>query len=78
MLTCTQYDDAVVFLKADIRLPGGGGFHGTLLRSPRAHALSLFSHGHVAHHTTWGRVAADVPLYLAEGILRLTEHSCDS
>jgi hypothetical protein len=27
----------------------------------------------VAHHTTWARVAADVPLYLAEGLLRLTE-----
>lgn len=34
----------------DIRLPSRG-FHGTIMRSPRAHALSLFSHGHVAQRT---------------------------
>ena len=64
---------------ADVRLPPGeAGFHGTLLRSPRAHALSLFSHGHVAHFTTWRRMASDFTLYLAEGLLRLTEYSCGS
>ena len=53
-----------------------GGFHGTLIRSPRSHTLSLFSHGHNAHHTTWKRIAADVTLYLAEGALRATEQVC--
>ena len=61
----------------DIRL-SEGGFHGTLIRSPRSHALSLFSHGHVAHHTTIRRIIADVPLYLAEGLLRMTEKACGS
>ena len=51
---------------------------GTLLRSPRAHALSLFSHGHVAHHTSMRRAASDVPLWLAERILRATEVACGS
>ena len=63
---------------ADVRVPSGGGFHGTLLRSPRAHALSLFSHGHVAHHTSMRRAASDVPLWLAERILRATEVACGS
>ena len=63
---------------ADVRLPGGGGFHGTLLRSPRAHVLSQFSHCHVAHHGTWRRAASDVTLFLAESILRATEHACGS
>jgi len=62
---------------ADIRLPAGG-FHGTLLRSPRAHVLSLFSHGHVAHHPTLRRAASDVSLFLAERILRATEIACNS
>ena len=53
-------------------------FHGTLLRSPRAHILSQFSHCHAAHHTSWGRILRDVPLYAAEGILRLTEQACRS
>ena len=53
-----------------------GRFHGTFLRSPRAHTLSLFSHGHNAHHTTWGRMAADKTLYLAESILRGAEYVC--
>mmetsp|Transcript_423 Transcript_423/g.1085 ORF Transcript_423/g.1085 Transcript_423/m.1085 type:complete len:953 (+) Transcript_423:294-3152(+) len=60
----------------DIRSPGG--FHGTLIRSPRAHALSLFAHGHAAHHASWRRIAADVPLYLAEVLLRGTESACGS
>ena len=49
---------------------------GTLLRSPRSHVLSQFSHCHAAHHSSWARAAADVPLYLAEGILRVTEYTC--
>ena len=54
-----------------------GGFHGTLLRSPRAHALSLFSHCHTAHtQNTYGRMLHDVPQYLAEVILRSTESAC--
>jgi hypothetical protein len=53
-----------------------GRFHGTFLRSPRAHTLSLFSHGHNAHHTTWERMAADKTNYLAEGVLRGSEHIC--
>ncbi|KAL7545331.1 hypothetical protein ACHAWF_008682 [Thalassiosira exigua] len=57
-------------------LYGAGGFHGTLLRSPRAHTLSLFSHGHNAHHTTWKRAASDVTLYLAEKALIGAEHLC--
>lgn len=56
----------------------GGGFHGVLIRSPRAHALSLFSHSHSAHHTTYGRILSDIPLYLAEGLLRMNEHACGS
>eukprot|EP00931_Biecheleriopsis_adriatica_P115510 TRINITY_DN91299_c0_g1_i1.p1 TRINITY_DN91299_c0_g1~~TRINITY_DN91299_c0_g1_i1.p1 ORF type:complete len:392 (+),score=51.33 TRINITY_DN91299_c0_g1_i1:37-1176(+) len=52
------------------------GFHGTLLRSPRAHVLSLFSHCHNAHHNTWARVASDIPLYFAEMLLRGTENAC--
>ena len=43
---------------ADVRLEEGG-FHGTLLRSPRAHVLSQFSHCHVAHHGTWRRAASE-------------------
>ena len=60
---------------ADVR-KASGGFHGTLLRSPRAHAMSQFSHCHAAHHGSWRRAAADVPLTLAEGILRATELAC--
>ena len=60
---------------ADVRLPAGG-FHGTLLRSPRAHVLSQFSHCHVAHHSTWARLFSDVPLYFAELLLRGTEAAC--
>jgi hypothetical protein len=61
----------------DIRLPDGQrGFHGTMLRSPRAHVLSQFSHCHAAHHTTWARMASDYPLYLAELILKGTEYAC--
>lgn len=63
---------------ADIRLPGGDGLHGTLLRSPRAHALSLFSHGHIAHHSSWSRMIADISLYLAEGVLRYVTPWCAS
>ena len=62
---------------ADVRLPEGG-FHGTLLRSPRAHVLSQFSHCHIAHHGTWGRALADVPLFFAESLLQGTEYSCGS
>ena len=62
---------------ADIRLPNGG-FHGTLLRSPRSHVLSQFSHCHIAHHGTWGRALLDVPLFFAESILRGTEFACGS
>lgn len=59
----------------DVRVDGG--FHGTLLRSPRAHALSLFSHCHTAHtKNTFGRMLDDVPQYLAEVILRSTESAC--
>lgn len=62
----------------DIRL-AHGGFHGTLLRSPRAHALSIFTQCHTAHtQNTWGRIAEDVTQYLAEGILRGTEFACGS
>jgi hypothetical protein len=53
-------------------------FHGTLLRSPRAHVLSQFSHCHSAHHSSWKRIFGDIPLYAAEGILRLTEQACSS
>ena len=54
-----------------------GGFNGVLIRSPRAHMLSLFSHCHVAHtHNTWGRALEDVPQWLAEIVLRTTEWSC--
>lgn len=60
---------------ADARVEGG--FHGTLLRSPRAHMLSLFSHCHTAHtQNTWGRALDDVPQYLAEVVLRSTEWTC--
>jgi hypothetical protein len=62
---------------ADVRLPAGG-FHGTLLRSPRAHVLSQFSHCHAAHHGSWARAAADVPLFLAEAVLQGTELACGS
>ncbi|CAJ1431126.1 unnamed protein product [Effrenium voratum] len=55
-----------------------GAFRGVLLRSPRAHALSVFTHCHGAHHNSWGRILEDVPQYLAEGILRATEMSCGS
>eukprot|EP00913_Durusdinium_trenchii_P029778 g27904.t1 len=54
------------------------GFHGTVLRSPRAHALSIFSQCHVAHQNSWRRIVEDVPQYLAEGILRGTEYACGS
>ena len=62
---------------------GSGGdrrpyFHGTILRSPRAHVLSQFSHCHAAHHSDWLRIFGDVPLYAAELLLRLTEHACQS
>ncbi|CAB9501839.1 expressed unknown protein [Seminavis robusta] len=53
-----------------------GRFHGTLLRSPRSHTLSLFTHGHNAHHTYLARIASDVPLYLAEGLLVYSETAC--
>ena len=53
-----------------------GGFHGTLLRSPRSHVLSLFSHGHQAHHSTWKRMASDWSLYTVEGVLRGAEKLC--
>jgi hypothetical protein len=53
-------------------------FHGTMLRSPRAHVLSLFSHCHNAHRSSWRRILGDIPLYAAEGILRLTEEACMS
>ncbi|KAL1504155.1 hypothetical protein AB1Y20_010564 [Prymnesium parvum] len=62
---------------ADVRV--AHGFHGTLLRSPRAHALSLFSHCHTAHTAnTWRRAADDLPQYAAELALRATEWACDS
>ena len=60
---------------ADVKKEGGG-FHGTLIRSPRSHVLSQFSHCHVAHHTTLTRALSDVSLYLAESILRGTEAAC--
>ena len=53
-----------------------GRFHGTILRSPRSHTLSLFTHGHNAHHTTWARMASDKTLYMAEVILRGAEYMC--
>jgi hypothetical protein len=53
-------------------------FHGTMLRSPRAHVLSQFSHCHNAHHSSWRRILGDISLYAAEGILRLTEEACKS
>lgn len=55
-----------------------GGFHGTLIRSPRAHTLSIFSQCHVAHQNSWQRIVEDLPQYLAEGILRGTERACGS
>eukprot|EP00435_Cladocopium_sp_Y103_P049365 s542_g14.t2 len=55
-----------------------GGFHGTLIRSPRAHTLSIFSQCHVAHQNSWHRIVEDLPQYLAEGILRGTERACGS
>lgn len=62
---------------SDVRV--GGGFNGLLIRSPRAHLLSLFSHCHTAHtRNTWSRVAADLPQYAAEVVLRATEHACGS
>ena len=51
---------------------------GTILRSPRSHVLSLFSHCHMAHHNTWKRMWDDLPQYAAEGLLRVTEAACDS
>ena len=62
---------------ADARVENG--FNGVLIRSPRAHMLSLFSHCHTAHTKVdgfWKRVADDPPQYLAEIILRSTEWSC--
>ena len=56
----------------------GGFLKGTLLRSPRAHVLSLFSHCHAAHHNNWQRIWDDFPQYAAEGLLRATEAACDS
>ena len=48
-------------------LAHGGSFHGTLLRSPRAFLLSLFTHCHTAHTAnSWGRVAHDPPQVRAE------------
>ena len=56
-----------------------GGFNGVLLRSPRAHLLSLFSHCHTAHtQNTWRRMGEDMPQYLAEVVLRSTEAACAS
>ena len=55
-----------------------GGFRGTILRSPRAHVLSLLSHCHAAHHNTWQRLLEDVPQYGAEVLLRVTEFACNS
>ncbi len=63
---------------SDIFLKEDEGFHGTLLRSPRAHVLSQFSHCHTAHHTAIGRILRDVPLFAAESILRMTEEACYS
>lgn len=63
---------------SDMFLQQDMGFHGTLLRSPRAHVLSQFSHCHTAHHTTIGRILRDVPLFAAESILRMTEEACCS
>ena len=63
---------------SDIFVKEDEGFHGTLLRSPRAHVLSQFSHCHAAHHTTIGRILRDVPLFAAESILRITEEACYS
>ena len=60
---------------ADARVDGG--FHGVLVRSPRAHLLSLFTHCHTAHVVgTYRRALADVPQYAAEAVLRSTEWSC--
>ncbi|CAK0795980.1 unnamed protein product, partial [Prorocentrum cordatum] len=42
----------------------------------RAHVLSQFSHCHDAHHGSWARAASDVPLYLAELVLRGAERAC--
>jgi len=62
---------------SDVRVDGG--FNGLLIRSPRAHLLSLFSHCHTAHtRNTWSRVGADLPQYAAEVVLRATEHACGS
>ena len=56
-----------------------GGFNGVLIRSPRAHMLSLFTHCHTAHtQNTWGRALGDVTQYLAEIVLRSTEWACGS
>ena len=61
----------------DVRVEGG--FNGILIRSPRAHMLSLFSHCHTAHtKNTWRRMWDDVPQYLAEVVLRSTEYACGS
>ncbi|KAL3906704.1 MAG: hypothetical protein SGPRY_010451 [Prymnesium sp.] len=61
----------------DARVPGG--FNGLLIRSPRAHVLSLFSHCHTAHTAnSWSRIADDLPQYLAELALRGVERACAS
>ena len=45
---------------ADVRVPNG--FNGVLIRSPRAHLLSLFSHCHTSHTAnSLQRVLDDVP-----------------
>jgi len=54
----------------------GRGFHGTLIRSPRAHTLSLFNHGHNAHHSTLKRAASDITMFLAESVLIASETLC--
>lgn len=60
---------------ADARVEGG--FNGVLIRSPRSHMLSLFTHCHTAHtQNTWARIFHDFPQYLAEVVLRSTEWSC--
>ena len=46
----------------DSAIAEGGTFHGTLLRSPRAFLLSLFTHCHTAHTSnSWSRIADDPP-----------------
>ena len=44
-----------------------------------AHALSIFTQCHTAHyHNSWARVREDVTGWLAEGVLKATEHACSS